>query len=391
MRFVVIVLCVIIINLLFDIYIVKQLRKLNNQIYRKLYYTIPLLGVFIPSTAILMFVMQFTDEGLLYFMWLMYGFVVIFLPKAVYVLLTLIGKLCRIGLNRYFNILVSLFSFSILCVLLYSTFVTSKIPEVKSQIIEYDNLPSDFDGFKIIQISDFHLGSYFSDTDFVADVITKINEQKPDLILFTGDLVNSQTSEATRFQSELSLLKAPYGVWSVLGNHDYGDYYKWESEEQKLNNFELLKNLQRDCGWNLLNNTHTIFNIGNDSIALIGVENWGDFPFPKYGDLQKACEGLDENIFKILMSHNPIHWKLEVLNMTNIDLTLSGHTHAMQCEVEFFGKRWSPAALRYEEWSGLYEERDQKLFVNAGLGFVGLPIRIGVNPEITLIILRKKQ
>lgn len=390
MRFVVIVLCVIIINLLFDIYIVKQLGKLNNQIYRKLYYTIPLLGVFIPFTAILMFVMQFTDEGLLYFMWLLYSFVVIFLPKTVYVLFSLIGKLCRVALNRCFNILISLFSFSILCLLFYSAHVTLRTPEVKSQIIEYDNLPSDFDGFRIIQISDFHLGSYFSDTDFVADVVTKINEQKPDLILFTGDLVNSLASEATRFQSELSQLNAPYGVWSVLGNHDYGDYYKWESEEQKRNNFERLKNLQRDCGWNLLNNTYTIFNNGKDSMALIGVENWGDFPFPKYGDLQKACEGIDENMFKILMSHNPVHWRQEVLRETNIDLTLSGHTHAMQCVVEFFGKRWSPAALRYEEWGGLYGEGDRKLYVNAGLGFVGLPIRIGVNPEITLITLKKK-
>lgn len=391
MKLIAVVLIFFVINLLLDVYAVKQLQKLSNKFFLKTYYIIPVLGILMPITTILCYVCNLAEKRLLCFMWLIFVFIALFVPKLIYVAISSIGKLCTKKIKHLFNIIAVVLSVAIFSLFMYSAMITTRTPKVVSQVIEFDNLPQKFEGFKIIHISDFHLGSFSSKTDFVSSVITEINDVEPDVILFTGDLVNSLSIEAKRFKTELSRLDARHGVYSVLGNHDYGDYYKWGSSEQKSNNFESLKKLQQECGWKLLNNEHVILKQGNDSIAIIGVENWGDYPFPKYGDLDKAYNHLNDNIFKVLLSHNPVHWRNEVLKKSNIDLMLAGHTHAMQCVFEVLGNKWSPAKFRYNEWSGLYEENGQKLYVNSGIGYVGLPVRIGVNPEITLITLKRKQ
>ena len=255
--------------------------------------------------------------------------------------------------------------------------------------VEIEGLPAAFDGYTIAQISDLHVGTYGYDTTYVAEVADVVNSLSPNMIAFTGDIVNRISSELEPFVGTLSQLKAPDGVYSILGNHDYGDYYNSPSDAQKQANLEHLCNLQKQMGWKMLNNAYDIVRRSNDSIAIIGVENVGDPPFHTYGDLDAAYPALDDPTTKILLSHNPAHWDNDIQDAPdkNIALTLSGHTHAMQMCV--FG--WSPAAFRYPTWSGLYKDNDKhRLYVNIGIGEVAIPSRIGATPEITLITLRAK-
>jgi len=216
-----------------------------------------------------------------------------------------------------------------------------------------------------------------------------MNKQNADIILFTGDFVNNMADELSGFADILMDLQAPKGMYSILGNHDYGDYVEWNSIHEKNNNFKYLLDIQRECGFNLLlNNSVKIFN-GLDFIEVIGVENWGLPPFPQYGNLEKALSETEEKSFKILLSHDPTHCDEQVLNFTDIDLTLSGHTHGAQFGIEIPGWRWSPVNMRYKRWGGLYDEGKQKLNVNTGLGFIGFPGRVGMPPEITIIELIK--
>lgn len=246
-------------------------------------------------------------------------------------------------------------------------------------------LSKKFNGLRIIQISDFHLGSLLNHRDFVQEAVEQINYLKPDLILFTGDMVNNVADEMNKFLPILSQLKSKFGNYSVLGNHDYGEYIPWDSEDDKWKNLEKLKQLQEDVGFKLLINENRKIKIDNEHIELVGIENWGLPPFPQYGDLKKALENVDDESYKILMSHDPTHWDEEVLGYTNIDLTLSGHTHGAQFGIEIPGWRWSPVNVRYKRWGGLYTEGDQSLYVNTGVGFIGFPGRVGMPPEITLI------
>lgn len=227
-------------------------------------------------------------------------------------------------------------------------------------------------------------------------MVDTINALSPDLILFTGDIVNRHTSELLPFKQTLSRLKARQGVYSVLGNHDYGDYMDWNFPIDKENNNLQLKNIQKEMGWNMLNNQHTILHQGSDSIVLIGVENWGEPPFSVYGNLKKAYPNLTDSNFKILLTHNPEHWSREVVKISNIDLSLSGHTHGMQLIFQIGDWKWSPAMWKYKQWGGLYEkentqQKTSKLYVNIGLGEVALPFRLGATPEITLITLKKSE
>lgn len=255
--------------------------------------------------------------------------------------------------------------------------------------IRFKKLPAKFNGLKIIQLSDFHLGSLLNHVSFVEDVVDRVNMLNPDIILFTGDFVNNTADEVDKFVPILKRLKSKYGNFSILGNHDYGEYLRWNSQADKDNNLSRLKKLQNDIGLDLILNDNRKLKIDNDEIELIGVENWGLPPFPQYGDLNKAMKNVNENSFKILMSHDPTHWDEEVLEKTNIDLTLSGHTHGAQFGIEIPGWRWSPVNIRYERWGGLYSEGDQHLNVNTGIGFIGFPGRVGMPPEITLIELEK--
>lgn len=263
-----------------------------------------------------------------------------------------------------------------------------KVNKVK---LEYANLPSGFEGFKIVHISDWHIGSYYGRPGRVEEAVRKINKLQPDIILFTGDLVNNLSSEVDEFLPYLKKLKAKYGVYSILGNHDYGEYVRWESKSAKKENLENLLITKEKMGFILLNNKSVSIQHKGDSITLIGVENWGLPPFPQHGDLEAALTGVPESDFKILLSHDPSHWDAEVVGNTNVDLTLSGHTHGMQFGINFKNFKWSPVKLKYPRWAGLYSEGVQKLFVSVGIGYIGFPGRIGIRPEIALLQLTQKK
>ena len=252
------------------------------------------------------------------------------------------------------------------------------------------NIPAEFDGFKIVQLSDIHVGSFMS-TDPITKAFDIVMQQNADMILFTGDLVNNEAKETDGFEEQFSRLKAPYGVYSVLGNHDYGDYVQWDSAEDKIKNLETLKKKHAAFGWKLMMNEHVPIEKNGAKIALLGIENWGgNLRFPRYGKMKNAYEGTEQYPFKILMSHDPSHWDMEVLlEYPDVDLTLSGHTHGMQLGIEIPGLKWSPSQYFYKNWAGLYKQDEQFLYVNRGLGFLGYPGRLGIWPEITVIELQK--
>ncbi len=263
--------------------------------------------------------------------------------------------------------------------------------QVLRYTLNYDDLPEAFDGFQITQISDIHSGS-FDNAEKVRYGIELINQQQSDIILFTGDLVNNVADEMLPWQKHFATLSAPQGVFSVLGNHDYGDYYQWPSEQDKTQNLEKLFKLQQAMGWTLLRNENHFIEKGNDRLALIGVENWGK-GFKRAGDLEKALTRIKKEDFKILMSHDPSHWEAEVLpHRFPIHLTLSGHTHGMQFGIDIPGWiKWSPVKWRYKQWAGIYESDQQKINVNRGFGFLGYPGRFGMWPEISVITLRRSK
>lgn len=254
------------------------------------------------------------------------------------------------------------------------------------------NLPKEFDGFKIVQLSDIHVGSFMS-TDPITKAFDIVMQQNADMILFTGDLVNNEAKEIVGYEEQFSRLKAPYGVYSVLGNHDYGDYVQWDSVQDKINNLETLKKKHASFGWKLMMNEHVPIEKDGAKIALMGIENWGgNMRFPRYGKMKNAYEGTEQYPFKILMSHDPSHWDMEVLlEYPDVDLTLSGHTHGMQMGIEIpsMNIQWSPIKYFYKNWAGLYKQDKQFLYVNRGLGFLGYPGRLGIWPEITVIELQK--
>lgn len=262
--------------------------------------------------------------------------------------------------------------------------------KVLKYTMEYDDLPDDFDGYKITQISDIHSGS-FDNREKVAYGIDLINEQKSDVLLFTGDMVNNKAEEMHPWKDLFAKLEAKDGKFSILGNHDYGDYVQWESDEAKAQNLQELKELQKEIGFDLLLNESRYLKKGNDRIALVGVENWGE-GFKTVGDLQKAKSMISKNDFKILMSHDPSHWEAEIIpDDYHYHLTLSGHTHGMQFGIEIPGWiKWSPVKWRYKQWAGIYEQMGQYINVNRGFGFIGYPGRVGIWPEITVITLKKK-
>ncbi|WP_203295327.1 metallophosphoesterase [Luteirhabdus pelagi] len=276
--------------------------------------------------------------------------------------------------------------------LLYGMYRGKYNYQVLKYALEFDDLPEAFDGYTLTQISDIHSGS-FDNEEKVKYAVNLVNEQKSDMILFTGDLVNNLASEMDNWQSVFSELNATDGIYSVLGNHDYGDYIEWSSREAQAENLERLKNMQRDMGWELLLNENRTISKNGETIKLIGVENWGAGGFKKAGDLEKACEGVEETDFKILMSHDPSHWQAQVKeHPKNIQLTLSGHTHGMQFGIEIPGLiKWSPVKYRYENWAGLYEELGRFIHVNRGFGYLGYPGRVGMWPEITVLTLKKKR
>ncbi|MFA5772958.1 MAG: metallophosphoesterase [Thermoplasmata archaeon] len=320
-------------------------------------------------------------------------FMIIYLPKAAMVLFFLFADLFRF-LNKKTIARIFLFiGFAFGLFTFYNVvwgFLIGKYDfEVRRVTIESPDIPKAFDGFKITQFSDMHLGSFSSSVD-INKGLSLIQALNPDIIVFTGDMINVDVLEAHLWKDEFKVLQAPFGKYSILGNHDLGDYRRWFSKsEGNEENAELAK-VEEDMGFKVLINEHVIIKKDHDSILLIGVNNWGLPPFKQYGNIDKAMNGNFSDMFKILLSHDPTHWENKVLKHTNINLTLSGHTHGWQFGIHWFGLEWSPIALKYARWAGLYSENGQYLYVNRGMGFIGFPGRIGMRPEITLFTLKRK-
>lgn len=261
--------------------------------------------------------------------------------------------------------------------------------QVHEHTLYYEDLPASFDGFKITQISDIHMGS-LENREAVIEGVELANAQNSDIIVFTGDLVNDEASEIVPWVDVFSELSAPLGVYSILGNHDYGMYKDWRNEAEMLENIEKIKNLQKSMGFQLLIDEHKKFERNGEHLYLAGVQNWGRGR-RRHADLDKAVENIEKNGFTVLLSHDPNHWEGEILQHKHpIHLTLSGHTHGMQVGIEDIGIRWSPAKYMYNQWAGIYEKEGKYINVNRGFGFLGFKGRIGVYPEITVITLKKK-
>lgn len=334
-----------------------------------------------------------SDESLVTIMWVLFAYVSIYIPKYIYLIFRVIGSIPllwhgdRWRWTSIVGIVVAIVSF---VTIWWGALVDRLDIEVKEVTVDIPDLPAGFENFTIAQISDLHVGTFGQDTAFVSCLVDSINSLHPDLIVFTGDIVNRRSEEFIPFISTMRRLHAPYGIYSVMGNHDYGDYSDWPSMADKEADVDNLKRMETDADMTMLNNSFSWIRCGADSIALIGVENIGDPPFRVYGDLSEAYPDIADDNVKILLSHNPAHWQDDIEDNidTNIALTLSGHTHAMQ--IVLMG--WSPAMFRYRYWGGLYSDtKGQKLYVNIGAGTVGMPFRIGATPEITLFTLRPKK
>jgi predicted MPP superfamily phosphohydrolase len=262
--------------------------------------------------------------------------------------------------------------------------------QFKKVTLKFPNLPAAFDGFTLVQLSDIHSGS-FTRTLPIQEVIGKINALNADAICFTGDLVNNEATEMKDYISVFNQLRSKHGVYSITGNHDYGDYVQWDSPEAKKANFAKLVNTHKEMGWDILMNEHRILERNGEKIAILGIENWGaKMHFPKYGKMPQAYKGTEDIPFKVLLSHDPSHWDAQVRNeYKDIDLTLSGHTHGFQFGIENKWIKWSPVQFAYKQWAGLYQEGKQYLYVNRGFGFLGYPGRIGILPEVTVFEFKK--
>lgn len=319
------------------------------------------------------------------------AYMLLALPKTTYMLVSLLGKLIGLLFHPYHkaNTPVSFAAgFAVFCMMVCGLSFGPTLLKVQQSSFQSEMLPKEFEGYKIVQISDLHLTSMKTHPEFVKELVKTINAQQPDIICFTGDLVSTDVAELYPFVDDLSRLKAKDGVFSILGNHDYMTYAKYMTPLEKSQKFHELLALQEKMGWKLLLNEHSVIHRGQDSIAILGVENDGKPPFPERGDLNKAQEGLNLNVplFKLLLSHDPSHWKRKVLPTTDIQLTLSGHTHGMQ----FMIGNWSPAQYLYPEWKGMYQEKSRGLHVSLGVGGALIPFRFGAWPEINVITLHCK-
>jgi predicted MPP superfamily phosphohydrolase len=346
--------------------ILLKSRLDNLNLYRKQLLVTSLYGLtvssFIPKLifSIVITILYFTNN--------------VFSEKESLIVLPLIGLFS--GFFPFFVILYGIFR----------TLYRFKVVRIK---VYFRNLPANFKGLKIVHISDLHLGSFNFRYSILERAVKIINHLEADFIFFTGDLVNNRSWELKGWQTVLKKMSAKIGKYAVLGNHDYGDYSKWKSAERKQANFESIKYFYKKINFRLLLNESEINENKGEKIAIVGVENWGNPPFKKYGDLEKSLVNVVDIPFKILLSHDPSHWSKEVIKKPSISLTLSGHTHGMQAGIIFKNKQWSPIQYKYKHWGGLYKHYNQYLHVNRGLGWLGFPGRLGIRPEITLIELHK--
>ncbi|WP_214069975.1 metallophosphoesterase [Mucilaginibacter sp. dw_454] len=405
-----------VVSFLFDWYVFKGLKTFTNNWQSQVARAIVTWGFLVVSVGVtIVFLIGFgsftTAKGMLPFHeWMLSLFLTFFITKLIFVLVLFLGDIGRgvagivnvankhkdsvsngyIPARRKFiselAILLAAFPFF---GFFYAMFRGKYDYRVHRQTLYYEDLPEAFDGFTITQISDIHSGS-FDNINAVQKGIDLANAQKSDLFVFTGDLVNNAAFEIEPYMANFSQLRAPYGQFSILGNHDYGDYIQWDSEAEKAANLDKLKAHHKALGYRLLLDENLELEKNGQKISLIGVQNWGR-GFIQIGNLDKALQGVDPKAFKILLSHDPTHWEEQVrYNPANIHLTLAGHTHGAQFGVETAGFRWSPVQYRYLDWAGLAHEQDRYLYVNRGFGFLAFSGRLGIWPEITVITLKKK-
>lgn len=398
---IIMVITVVVVSLLADAYIYLYLRKTRHSRTTQIAY---LIGTAICYAAVIVGLCLPTREGsssILPVMWIFYAYLTVYAAKIAFIIMTLLAMLPRLWGSRV-NLGVATglpVAIAVFLIMWWGAIWGRREIQVNYYNEVSPKIPAAFNGYRIVQFSDLHVGTWGTDTTFVSELVDSINALKPDVILFTGDIVNRNSQELKPFVNVLSRLRARDGVYSILGNHDYGDYQNWATEQDYNENKKELLRMQKQMGWKMLNNQHTFLIRGNDTIPLIGMENWGEPPFTTYGDLDKSYPREKENryhqrdtLFKILMTHNPEFWNQKMKSQSNIDLTLSGHTHAMQMIVKVGDWRWSPAQYKYEQWGGDYHRLNDRgepmtIYTNIGSGEVGLPYRIGAPPEITVITL----
>lgn len=382
-----------------EIYVYQAIRNLTTNNYIRIgYWIFTLLAYGIILYWLLTFNRAARDHHQIQ---LMISAVMIFVfPKLLALIFLLIGDIMRIfefGFNHFtketphfperrkFISTTALAAAGVFSALAIDGIIFGKYRHsVRKVKLKFKNLPENFRGYKIVQISDAHVGSFFH-PEKLQHAIDLINEQKPDLVLFTGDMVNNYADEFLPFINLFKEIKAKDGKFSVLGNHDYGDYGAWNSKEEKAQNIPNLKKYEAEAGFRMLRNENIYIEKNGEKIYILGVENWGIKPFPQYGDLDKALIGVPENAVKILISHDPSHFdEIVKKHKTAVQLTLSGHTHGMQFGLDLKNIKWSPIQYRYKKWADLYESKGKYLYVNRGFGVIAYPGRVGVNPEITL-------
>lgn len=387
---------------LLEFYVYQALKTLVSNLYGRVFYLGVTLVIYIIICYNLLQINRNTDANRLYIVATLFFVAVV--PKILAAVFLLIDDILRVSLwgfeyftsnsthlpeRRKFLSWMGLGLAGVVSALVLDGVVFGKYRHrVRKVKLKIKNLPASFKGYKVIQISDVHSGS-FSNPEKLRDAINLINEQNADLVLFTGDMVNNLATEFVPMVPLFQSIKAKDGKYSVLGNHDYGDYVEWASPQEKAKNLEYLIQLQKQAGFNMLRNSNVKIEKNGESLYLLGVENWGLKPFPQLGDLEKALEGVPQQAVKILMSHDPTHFDEKVKqHPADIALTLSGHTHGMQFGLDLKNHRWSPVQYRYPKWADLYESNGKYLYVNRGFGVIGFSGRVGMLPEITLIELQ---
>lgn len=397
-----------------DIYVWQGVKYLTRNSSQEIRAVVGILYWGLPAIVLLALILRLlgfmpVTEKIWRFI-VMGGFVINFFPKLVLGVFVLVDDLIRGGTWAYKKVTLSTEEMNVEAnkinrsdFLLKAGIITASVPiltstfgiisgahdyRVRKKTIYFPNLPKEFDGIRIGQLSDIHSGSFFNKVA-VQGGVEMMNAEKPDVLFFTGDLVNDKATEVREYIDVFDKLKAPLGVHSVLGNHDYGMYVQWENETAKRKNIQGVIDAHKEMGWQILLNGNRSLTVDGASIGILGVENWGE-GFIQVGDLAKAYQGTEEFDFKLLMSHDPSHWRAEILpNFNDIDLTLSGHTHGMQFGIEIGDFQWSPVKYRYKEWGGLYSEGNRHIYVNRGFGYIGYPGRIGILPELTILELKK--
>lgn len=385
--------------LFLEVYIYQAIRTLTDNLWVRIgYWAVSLIVYGIFAYEVTHY--QRSDRSMMKAQIMISLFLIFILPKIFVVLFLLIDDIIRIGgyligfakpsenffpERRKFLSLVGLGMSGVLSALFIDGITFGKYRhKVRKVKVKFPNLPKVFKGYKIIQISDVHSGS-FADPSKLQHAVDLINEQKPDLVLFTGDMVNNVADEFKPFIPLFSQIKAKDGKFAVLGNHDYGDYVNWESPEAKKKNLDTLIDYEKQAGFDMLRNENRVIERNGEKLYILGVENWGLKPFPQFGKIDKALKNVPESATKILMSHDPTHFDYVVKKHPgNIHLTLSGHTHGMQFGLDLKNIKWSPVQYRYPKWADLYESEGKLLYVNRGFGVLGYPGRVGVLPEITL-------